>query len=503
MTGDGFEARSQRSVATHDEWRHELGDLVTDRIRVAEHARRVAHGGPRLDGGERDDLRDVVPAVAIGGVLDHLAAVAGVEVHVDVGHLLAARVQEPFEQEVVADRVDVDDAQAVGDARTRRAPASGAHPDASRPGVADEIPHDQEVGREPHGLDDAELELDAFEHFGPGRDAVARLGAFDGELSEVGVFVVTLRRRERGQHRVAELDLDVGALGDEQCVVARLLVVREQVAHLLRRLQVELVGVELEALGIALHRAGLHAEQRVMRLGVFAVRVVAVVRGEQRRAHVARQADELRVDLELLGQSVILQLDEERVAPEDRLESVDQDARALVIVLQQSLRHRTAQATGGGDEPFVVLLEQLEVGAGLLEEAVEVRVRGDLDQVAVPLRALGQQREVEDVVLVASRPIVATGGDHVGLGADDGRDTGVARGAVEVEDAIHVAVVGDAHRRLTIGRRPRHDVGDPGRAVEHGELGVQVEMDERLRQRRLRDRYEQACGKACGQITPV
>ena len=96
-----LEARVQRRVAAHDERRHELGDLVAEAVRVAEDAGRVAHRGPGLDRGERDDLGDVVVAVALGGVLDHLAAVARVEVHVDVGHLLAARVEEPLEQQVV------------------------------------------------------------------------------------------------------------------------------------------------------------------------------------------------------------------------------------------------------------------------------------------------------------------------------------------------------------------------------------------------------------------
>ncbi len=132
VTRDLLEARPQRRVAPHDQRRHELGDLVADEVRVAEHACGVAHRGPRLDGGEGDDLRDVVPPVALGRVLDHLAAVAGVEVHVDVGHLLAAGVEEPLEQQVVLDGVDVDDAQAVRHARSRRAPPARTHADAAR-----------------------------------------------------------------------------------------------------------------------------------------------------------------------------------------------------------------------------------------------------------------------------------------------------------------------------------------------------------------------------------
>jgi hypothetical protein len=81
-----LEAGVQRRVATHDERRHGLGDTVADRIGVAEHPRRIAHRGPGLDLGERHDLRDVVASVALGRVADHLVAVSGVEVHVDVGH---------------------------------------------------------------------------------------------------------------------------------------------------------------------------------------------------------------------------------------------------------------------------------------------------------------------------------------------------------------------------------------------------------------------------------
>ena len=116
-------------------------------------------------------------AVLLRRVPDHLAAVARVEVHVDVGHLLAARVEEPLEQQVVLDRVDVDDAQAVRDARAGRAPPSGPDPDAVRLGVAHEVPDDEEVRRESHRLDDVELVLERSSTCSAGVGAVAVLGA--------------------------------------------------------------------------------------------------------------------------------------------------------------------------------------------------------------------------------------------------------------------------------------------------------------------------------------
>ena len=125
-----LEAGVQRRVAAHHERRHGLGDLVADGVGEPEHAGGVAHGGPSLDGGERDDLGDAVPAVLLGRVADHLVAEAGVEVHVDVGHGDAARVEEALEQQVVADGVEVGDAQAVGHRAPGRAPPPGTDADA-------------------------------------------------------------------------------------------------------------------------------------------------------------------------------------------------------------------------------------------------------------------------------------------------------------------------------------------------------------------------------------
>ncbi len=51
-------------------------------------------------------------------------------------------------------------------------------------------------------------------------------------------------------------------------------------------------------------------------------------------------------------------------------------------------------------------------------------------------------------------------------------------GLVEVEDPVHVPVVGDPDRRLAVGHGGSDDLGDPGRAVEHRVLGVHVQVGE-------------------------
>jgi hypothetical protein len=219
-----------------------------------------------------------------------------------------------------------------------------------------------------------------------------------------------------------------------------------------------------------------------MRLGVALVRVVRVVGGEQRRVELARHLHELRVDVALLRQPVILQLDEEGVAPEDLLEARRGVARRGVVPRHQLLAHQPAEAAARRDETFAVLLEQIEVDARLVVEAVEIRVRRDLDEVAVSGVRLREQRQVVDVVVGAPGPVEPAPTDEVPLAADHRGQVCFTGRPVEVEDAVHVPVVGDADRGLPVGGGGGDDVGDPGRAVQHRELGVQMQVHERAPQ---------------------
>src|SRR5436190_634740 len=133
----------------------------------------------------RSPLTTAAAAVLLGHVVDHPLAAGHGEVDVDVGHALAAGVEEPLEQQRVADRVEVGDAQAVGDQRAGRRAAAGADRDAVLTGEADEVPDDQEVVREAHLLDRLQLELEPLAQLRR-LAAVALAHALLGQLSQVG-----------------------------------------------------------------------------------------------------------------------------------------------------------------------------------------------------------------------------------------------------------------------------------------------------------------------------
>ena len=94
-----------------DAFRDELRDAVDGRERQAQHAADVARRGLRRELAEGDDLRHPLAAVLRDHVLHHALAAVHREVDVDVRHRLAARVEEALEEQVVADRVDVGDAE--------------------------------------------------------------------------------------------------------------------------------------------------------------------------------------------------------------------------------------------------------------------------------------------------------------------------------------------------------------------------------------------------------
>jgi ABC-type cobalamin/Fe3+-siderophores transport system ATPase subunit len=81
-----------------------------------------------------------------------------------------------------------------------------------------------------------------------------------------------------------------------------------------------LVTLELEPLRVIHRGARLHAEQRIVGEVVAAVRVVTVVRRQQRCVEVLGDRQQLRIRLALRRNAVVLQLDEQVVAPEDVLQ---------------------------------------------------------------------------------------------------------------------------------------------------------------------------------------
>ena len=96
------------------EW-NQLGDSVDKAVRMAQYAANIAHHRLRRQGTVGDDLRHAVVAVLRRYVIDHTIAALHAEVDIEVRHRHALGIEETLEQQVVAQRLDVGDAQRIGD----------------------------------------------------------------------------------------------------------------------------------------------------------------------------------------------------------------------------------------------------------------------------------------------------------------------------------------------------------------------------------------------------
>jgi len=166
VTLHALETGPQRRVATHDQRRHRLRDLGPEGEGKAQHPAPSRTAARALIVEKVTIWATWSAAITLGDVPDHLASAALVEVHVDVGHLLSARIQETFEEQVVADGVEIDDTRQYATQHPAADPRPGPTRDAGVARVADDVPDDEEVGSEAHLGDHAQLEVEPLGDFG-------------------------------------------------------------------------------------------------------------------------------------------------------------------------------------------------------------------------------------------------------------------------------------------------------------------------------------------------
>ena len=338
--------------------RDELGDAVDETVGQAEHAAAVAHDGLRRHRAVGDDLADLVAAVLARDVVDHLVAAIHAEVDVEVGHRHAFGIEEALEQQVVAQGVEVGDAQRPGHQRTRAGTAAGSDRDVVALTPVDEVGDDQEVAGEAHLHDDVEFGLQpgvvvgASQAVGQCVRLQAAIEAAPRFLADPRFQRMPFRHREVGQVIGAERELQVAALGQFHRVFERFGNVGEQRRHLFRRFQV-LLGAEFaRSARIVEHAAGGDAHARLVRTEIVAFEEAHVVRGDQRQAEIVGQGERGVVErffaIAMRARQFQVQAVGEGVAP---------GAQAIARQLDATGGHRRAHrafATGDHGQAFVL-----------------------------------------------------------------------------------------------------------------------------------------------------
>ena len=451
-------------------------------------------------GTEGHNLADAVVPVLLPHVVDDLGPPVVCDVDVDIGHGHPLRVQEALEDEVVLHRVDIRNLRRIGNQGPRRGASSGAYRNPMRLCEMDEVPDDQEIVHVAHFLYDRKFVGEAVAvglrllpirpllefHISRGLPVVGSHGlieiritagqAFPAELVEIGPGIIGFRHFEAGQLRDAELNLHVTAVRDGLGIVDSLRNIGEKLPHLLLALHIVLAALIAHAVRILHLLLRLNAEEDVVGFGVFGVRIVAVVRADDRNPGLRVNSKKPRNHGPVHGQAVVLQLQEIIIASKETVVLFGQFLRPFVVSLLKLPLHLAGQAGGQADQALVVLLQGLEIHPGLPVKALCKAGGHNFHQVPVAGIVLGQENQVVVSLVVDPLPIEAAARGDINLAADDRVDALFLRFLIEFDAAVHDPVVRDSGRILPVGYDLGDIVFDAVRPVEQGigRMGVQV-----------------------------
>ncbi len=254
---------------------------------------------------ECNNLRYMVLAIFFDNVVNDLLPPFIAEIHVNIRHTHAFRVQKPFKNQAVFDRVNRCDRKAVRNhaARCRTAPRSYA--DAMVLRVFDKIPHNQEIIHKAHVLNRVKF---IFQTFFPLRLwlRVMPAEAFVTEFAQIAHSVFALRHVKLRQLQLMERERHVAAFCNFRRVLTRFRRIGKQPIHFLRAFHIKLPALIAHPVLVQYGFACLNTKQNVMRLRILLVNIMAVVCRNQRDSRFFAHAQQGAVNLLLLPHTMVL-----------------------------------------------------------------------------------------------------------------------------------------------------------------------------------------------------
>ena len=274
------------------------------------------------------------------------------------------------------ERIDIRDLQRVCDERAGSGTTTGPHVNTDGSRVFDEVADDEEVAGVALLFDDVELVIGTLDIFGryavrktpfeplmdfAGQPRVLRLALGHGELRHAVFFF---------PHLVVRGD----PLGDREGVVAGSwdfgIPLR---ADLLGGLEEVAVAAEAETVLVRQRLARLDAQHGLVRMGLIAGDVVAVVRDQRWHSQIIAKLDQILADPLFEIEPVVHELEVEVLLAEDRLPFLGRLVCLVDVAEAQACLDLARRAARGRDDALGVPSEDLLVHAGPLAQLPLVR----------------------------------------------------------------------------------------------------------------------------------
>src|SRR5882724_1914508 len=129
-------------------------------------------------------------------------------------------------------------------------------------------------------------------------------------------------------------------------------------------------------------------------MSIIVVQVVAIVGCYQRDSRFFRQPYQVRIDVLLDFQTLILDFHEEILLAKNIAQAVSILTRSIVFFFDHRFGYRSTQTRGKRDQSLAVLGEKVIIDARLVIKAFQKSARHQLDQVVVTLEIFAEQYQM-------------------------------------------------------------------------------------------------------------
>src|SRR6056297_169435 len=461
-----------------------LGEFVGQTVGFALDPGNVPNYRLRRHSAEGNDLRDRLSPVLLGGVLDHPVAAFHAEIDVEVGHGDPFRVQEPLEQQVVFQGIQVGDQLGIGYQRAGTGTPARPYRHAVILGPLDEVHHDQEVAREPHLDDDIQLEVQAlvvslafgivFRIFLAQGLGKPLFQPFFRHLPEIVVHGHAVRNRVVRQEVFAHPDLHRAAAGNLHSVLDRFRNIAEQLDHFISAAQVLLITETTVAPRIIQGTALPDTNPGLVGFEIFRLKEVNIIGGHHRKPERPGQLNIQVQAIFVTGTTGALQF--EVIAVRVQIHPVmGALAGQFRLARHQSLAHIAHPGAGERNQTVRPCLQPLALNDRLTETlALGVTQGNDFSEVEITIVIARQQRQPERVlgfVRVLQPQIRA-----------NNRFYTRAHGRfVETYQRAHVGLLSQANSRHAQLGNAVDQRFNPDQAIHHGVFRVDTEVYKSLR----------------------
>ena len=275
---------------------------------------------------------------------------------------------------------------------------------------------------------------------------------------------------------LAESELQIAHIRNFLRVFKGVLISAEQVCHFRLAAEVEILRLIAHPIFIVHGFAGLDAQQDVVSLGVLLSEIVCIVGADHGDAGLLMDFQDRLVHDFLIPDTVILQLQIEAIRAKQLRHFQSIGLGIVVFAVPQTAGDLTGQTRGQGDQSPGVFPQQILVDPGLHIKALCPRKGHHVGKVAVALLIFAQQHQMA-ALAVEFVDFIKPGAAlrrYIDLAADDGLDPLRLAGPVEVDDAVHDAVIRNGAGGLPHGLHNSRQLLDLAEAVQQAELRMHV-----------------------------